>query len=222
MRENRNSTKSHESGGQGHIINLMLQKFTELSTGENRVTKDKRLNTGLLRTPGSRLLAIRKDLGHTQPQMAEAMVQAWKDLQQEGVDGNFNKPGASSISDWETDKREIPREVALIVAHLWKTTTDFLLCAPWAESEHRPGENNGIPTYWHPEVDAAAAQLDQLEPGLRRLVVRRLPSIIDWLRSEWQATHTRLANMREEMVKVMGEDAVKEWERNQGMSLGES
>ncbi len=159
-----------------------------------------------------RIFNSRKAKGWKQPDLARKLYELTK------KDTEPIQVTKATISEWERGKTKVPHEAIVALAKLFGTTTDWLLCAPWAKEEEWRNEAGEV-IYIRPETDEIARQLDAMHNGVRRMVLSKIPQLIAECIADWNENQARLAEVREKMVAAMGEEKVRAWEIEQGISL---
>lgn len=151
---------------------------------------------------GKRLKRLRKRNGWTLKRMAEELL---------AYDVN---PAYNTISQWESGIAQPSADMIVVLASLFGVTTDYLLCAPGADSAQwvtAEGERSEQP----PEVQDAVRVLMALRDNVRISTVRALPRLAE-------SIEERIAQVKKEKLAALAtldKEGLEKWELDNQVKL---
>lgn len=160
-------------------------------------------------TRGGRISDLRSRAGYKGETLAKELAK---------VSGGVYEPTKQTVSDWENNKTNPPLEVVILLAKILGTTTDYLLCAPWADKPQWR-YTDAVVEPLSEDIYAIARQIDVQPDGLRRMIINRIPATIAECAAIWGENNKRLALLGKALKNAKGEKFVRELEKSMGVLL---
>lgn len=113
------------------------------------------------------------------------------------------------VSQLVNNQRGIAVDKLAALATILKTTTDHLLCLPWADNPELPTEDTEAVIYFSLEADETARILDTLTPQTRQFIRMLVTATAEFERQRISYEWDTLLNLVEELIGPSARAVVK-------------